>query len=118
MEDPVPPTLPRRISLLLEIELQEDGSLHSSHTVRSEDIPVLRTWPSGGLVHLSHSLFIEAMRRESYTMAISILSTGVLPQDLTAEDIERRARVHLIELINRYSKDFARDALESIQEKS
>ena len=51
-------------------------------------------------------------------MAISILSTGVLPQDLTAEDIERRARVHLIELINRYSKDFARDALESIQEKS
>jgi len=102
--------------LTIEIQMSPDGDLMCAHRPASQaDRVELESWPSGGIVHMSHALFIEALRRESYTMALSLLSTGTKPEDLTAEEIEKLTRQHLIEMADRFAAMTAQEVLETIQ---
>jgi len=72
------------VDLRLRIERNERGDVRSSlEFTTPEDEESARSWPSGGLVQLSHAIFVEALKRESYTMAISILSTGAEIEDIS-----------------------------------
>jgi len=72
-------------------------------------------WPSGGLVHVAHAFFIEMLRRETYTMAISLLSTGKRPTDITKKDLEQAVRGHISEMVNRFISGACEDTLERVK---
>lgn len=106
----------RQAALVVNMTLREDGSVHSSHgPLDSKAFQEISSWPSGGLVHMAHALIAEAIKRETYTMAISAMSTGISAEDLTLEDIESRTRAHLAELIDKAAKSAAEDVLASIR---
>jgi hypothetical protein len=102
--------------LTVEIQMSPEGDLKCAHRPATEaDRRELESWPSGGLVHMSHALLVETLRRESYTMALSLLSTGTKPEDLTADEIEKLTRAHLIEMTDQFASLAAREALGTIQ---
>ena len=106
----------KNVQIVVEIQMSPEGDIKSVHRPASlDDRRELETWPSGGLVHISHSLFIEALRRESYTMALAMLSTGIKPEDLTAEGIDERVRAHFIEMVSKYSEEVSKETLDMIQ---
>lgn len=98
------------------VEMKEDGTVRSSHSPSSrEDQKTLQSWPSGGLVQLAHALLVEAIKRETYTMAISTLSSGVELDALTPEDLDARTRAHVIEMLSRFGLSAAEDVLKVIR---
>lgn len=101
------------VDLLVRVQLrQEDGAVKSSHRPLSvEDRDRMDSWPSGGQVQVAHGLFVEAIRREAYTMMLSQLSAGKPPAELTPEDLEAHIKAHLIHLLDNFAKSAAEEAL-------
>ncbi len=101
--------------LLVHIHFNENMEIQSDHRpLTVNDQATLKSWPSGGLGQTSHALFIEALRKEAYTMAISLLSQGTAEEDLTATAIEERVRTHLLEMTDRFAGGAAQEALKRI----
>ena len=108
--------MPSTANLLVQIHSNEQMEIRSEHRpLQEEDKTLLGSWPSGGLVQTAHALFIEALRKESYTMAISLLSQGTTEEDLTATAIEERVRAHLLEMTDRFAPGAAQEALGRIR---
>lgn len=98
------------------VEMGEDGTVRSSHCpASSEDHRELQSWPSGGLVQLAHALLSEAIKRETYTMAISTLSAGVSLEDITPKDLDNRTRAHVLEMLDRFGPAASEDILRSMR---
>ena len=74
----------------------------------------MRSWPSGGLVHVAHAFLTEALRREAYTMAISIASGGTPPQTIKVEQVEQALKAHVLEMVDKFAMGACQDALEKI----
>ena len=104
------------VQIILEVKKrQSDDAIFSSHRPFAPgDQARMSSWPSGGLVHIAHGLFIEALRREAYTMAISILSTGTPLEELTPDLIEERMRTHLIEMADNLAAGAAQEAYDKV----
>jgi hypothetical protein len=103
------------VLLGLEVHLREDGAVKSSHRPWSEkDQGQMEAWPSGGQVQVAHALFVEALRREAYTMMISQLSCGKDPEDLTPEGIEALIRAHWGSMLDRFARSAAEEALRGL----
>ena len=93
---------PTAVRILLVIQLDDEGAVKSSHrTLMPEDKAQLEAWPSGGQAQLAHALFIEALRREAYTMMISQLSQGKPKDQLSIEDLEEHIQAHWIKIVSR-----------------
>jgi len=108
----------KKISLVVDIQPTEEGGLTTTHRFASSaDEEEAKRWPSGGLVQVSHALFVEALRREAYTMSITLLSTGTSLEDLTAKGIEERTRAHLAEMVDQFAPLAAEEALLRIKPK-
>ncbi len=105
------------VKLIVEVKRrQSDDAIFSSHRPFAPgDQMRMANWPSGGLVHIAHGLYIEALRREAYTMAISVLSTGTPLGELTPELIEERMKAHLIEMADSLSAGAAQEAYEKVK---
>jgi hypothetical protein len=102
--------------IVVVAHLNEEGAMMSSHRpLTSEDQAELDTWPSGGLVHVAHALFIEMLRRESYVMAISRLSTGIPEEELTAKEIEDLTRAHIAEMVDQFAAGAAEETMKLIR---
>jgi len=105
----------KTVRILLEIQMNSDGAVKSSHRPLSgADRDEMESWPSGGLVHVAHAFFIETLRRESYTMALTQLSTGTKPEELTAKDLEKLVRSHLIEMADKFAPSAAEEAVQML----
>lgn len=48
-------------------------------------------------------------------MALSLISTGTKPEDLTTDEIEKFTRAHLIEMTDHFVSMAAREAMETIR---
>lgn len=105
------------IHFLLEIKKRiKDDAIWSSHRpLTPGDKNRMGKWPSGGLVHVAHALFTEMLRREAYTMAISILSSGKTLKELNEKELEHAVRVHISEMLNRFVKGACEDAISRIK---
>lgn len=75
----------------------------------------MQGWPSGGLAQVGHAMFIEALRRESYTMAITQLSAGRKPEELSKEDLAEHVRSHWMKMLESFAELAAEEALEMIR---
>ena len=105
------------IRFLVEIRKRmSDDAIWSLHRpLTPGDQKRMGKWPSGGLVHVAHAFFIEMLRRETYTMAISLLSTGKRPSDINKKDLEQAVRGHISEMVNRFISGACEDTLERIK---
>ena len=104
------------VRILVEVYQNTEGAVRSVHRPASqEDSLRMQDWPSGGLVQVGHAMFIEALRRESYTMAISQLSSGRKPEDLTPEDLAEHVRTHWIQMLGQFAEAAAAEALEMVK---
>ena len=67
------------IKFLLEVRKRaSDDAVWSMHRpLTPGDQERMSSWPSGGLVHVAHAFLTEALRREAYTMAISIPTSSI-----------------------------------------
>tara|TARA_Y100000310_G_scaffold338820_1_gene429583 strand:- start:3388 stop:3777 length:390 start_codon:yes stop_codon:yes gene_type:complete len=117
-ETPQPNDAFETVSLLVEVRRRlSDDAVYSSHRPSTPgDLKRLQEWPSGGLIQTSHALLIETLRREAYTTAITIMSQGSAPQDLTVEKVDETIRGHLIAMIAKFSPGVSQDIVEQIQE--
>jgi hypothetical protein len=105
------------VKVVVEIELTEGGELRTSHQYASpEDAQTLSSWPSGGIVHLAHALFIEALRRETYAMALTQLSTGTDPGELEAKEVEGLTRAQVAGLLDRFAPETAEAVVKMIRD--
>jgi len=102
--------------LALRIDLDEDGNLTTSHRPLSKgDQEVLEGWPSGGLAHVAHALMTESLRKDTYVMAITMLSSGRKLEDLTAKELEEATRAHYMEMLNHFSGEVAESILRMLR---
>ena len=109
----------RKISLVVDIQPTEEGGLATTHRFASSaDEEEAKQWPSGGLVQISHALFVEALRREAYTMAITTMSAGTAPEARTSKAIEERTRLHFSEMLDKFAEDASKEALGNILARS
>lgn len=101
--------------IVVEIQINEEGALKCAHRpLTPEDRAELESWPSGGLVHMAHALLVEALRRESYVMAISHLSVGNSFEDLTAKEIEDLTRAHIAEMVDTFAPTIAQETMQRL----
>lgn len=113
MGNPLSQTEPVRI--LLEIFQNDEGAVRSLHHPASpEDSLRMQGWPSGGLVQVGHAMFIEALRREAYTMAITQLSTGKKPEELDAKDLAEHVTAHWMKMLEQFSGPAAEEVLKML----
>jgi len=105
------------VKFILEIKKRvRDNAVWSSHRPMTPgDRERMGKWPSGGLVHVAHALLSETLRREAYTMAISILSAGTTIEELKQKELEHAVRAHISEMLNRFVKGACEDAIERIK---
>jgi|SaaInlStandDraft_4_1057021.scaffolds.fasta_scaffold105582_2 hypothetical protein len=104
-------------ALVLSIKLSEDGNITTSHRPLTKgDAKVLQEWPAGGLAHVAHALMTESIRKETYVMALSMLSTGRKLEDLTAKDIEEAVRAHYMKMLDHFSGEAAESVLAMLKE--
>ncbi len=103
------------VNLIVEIKRRiSDGSIWSSHRPQTKgDQKRLDNWESGGLIQIAHALFIEMIRRETYTMAISIMSTG--KPTVNKKELEQSVRAHLNQMIDKFIKGAVEETLERIE---
>lgn len=94
--------------------MSAEGAVKSSHRVLDADKEQLAEWPSGGQVQLAHALFIEALRREAYTMMISQLSQGKSKEELSIEDLEAHIKAHWIKMLDQFAASAAEGALQML----
>ena len=92
------------VKILIEVRRRlSDDALYSSHRpLTPGDQERMDGWPSGGLVHAAHALMIECLRREAYTMGISMLSQGKAVEEFTPEDIDASVRAHMLEMMDKF----------------
>lgn len=104
------------VQFLLTIERNtSDEALDTRHYPASEaDRLILESWPSGGLVQAAHAFMLEAIRRESYTMAIAMMSKGVARENISPEELFERVLGMTIEFCNRFGKDVCQDTIEKL----
>lgn len=94
----------------------EDGAMMSSHgPLCQEDADLADTWMSGGLVQLSNALLVEYVRKESYVMALTLLSQGKEPSDLTPVDLEQRVRTQMLRMMDQVGMGAAQEAIGRIK---
>lgn len=105
------------VRFLVEVRRRlEDEALFTSHRPATPgDQKRVQDWPSGGLVQVAHAFIIEYLRREAYVMAITLLSKGAKPEDITAEDLEQRVRVQVSGMAEQFVKGAVEEALGRIQ---
>lgn len=104
------------VKFVLSLEAGDNGSLRSSlKLLSSEDAAALRALPSGGLTQVPHALFMETLRREAYTMAISLLSNERPLEDITITELEESVRVHLLKMMEVFSKEACEAALREVR---
>jgi hypothetical protein len=97
----------------VEIKLQpETGAMMSSHgPLTPEDQARMDEWPSGGLVQTSNALFVEALRQETYVMAMTLISRGAEPENMTAKDLADRVRMQVLRTLDHIGLGVAREVL-------
>lgn len=99
--------------LIVEMKLRDDGALWTSHRPASPgDLERITGWPSNGLNQMSHSLFIEFLRREAYTLVIQRMAKGEKHEDICPEDMETMVRARVVELAALFAKGAVEMALE------
>lgn len=101
----------------VEISLRpNDGAMKSSHgPLTPEDAKRMEDWPSGGLVQTSNALLVEALRQEAYVMALTLISQGKKPDDLTAEDLSERVQLQLSRMVGQVAGGVAEETLTKIK---
>ena len=103
----------KKAQLVVSVEMNEDGAIKSSHRpLTPSDKKTFESWPSSGLAQMSHALFVEALRREAYTMMIAALSTGVHPHDLEADEVVAMVGEHVTRLLRDFTKSAVEEAFE------
>ena len=108
--------MPIQVNFVLSLEVGKDDSVTSSlKLLNSEDVIALQTLPSGGLTQVPHALFIETLRREAYTMAISLLSNGSSLEDLETKELDQLVRTHLLKMMDVFSKDICSSTISQIR---
>lgn len=106
----------KRAQLVVSVEMNDDGAIKSSHRpLTPSDKKTFESWPSSGLAQMSHALFVEALRREAYTMMIAALSKGVHPHDLEAADIVAMVDEHVTRLLQTFTKSAVEETLEVLR---
>lgn len=104
------------VKFVLALEPGDDGSIRSSLKLLSpEDASALRSLPSGGLTQVPHALFVETLRREAYTMAISLLSKGRPVEELTVKELDESVRAHLLKMMELFSQAACEGALREVR---
>ena len=109
------------VTIVVEIKHKpSDGSILTSRRLSSEeDLKILSSWTSGGMVQATHALFIESLRSEIYLMLISMLSQGGTNiSDVTASTLESKVLMHLNEDLKRSLLPMCEDTLSKIRSKS
>ena len=94
----------------------KDGALSCSHGVASEqDQAIMDGWTSGGLVQGSNALLIEYLRRESYVMALTILTQeGKTLEDVTPKDLMERVRLQTLRMLDHIGQGVAEETVNRI----
>lgn len=104
------------VKFVLLLEAGDDGSVRSSLKLLSpEDASALHSLPSGGLAQVPHALFMETLRREAYTMSISLLSNERPLDEITVKELEDSVRVHLLKMMDVFAKDACEAALREVR---
>lgn len=99
-----------------ELLSEDDGSVRSSLRLQSEsDAVALSNLPAGGLTQLPHALLLETLRREAYTMAISMMSGGTEREALNTQDLDEAVRAHILKMLSLFSPQACAEALSSIR---
>jgi hypothetical protein len=105
-----------KVRLVLEIERNDKGDLKTSHRFLSpEDEKIAQGWESGGLVQVAHALFVEALRREAYTMLITQLSKDPDLEKASAGDLNSNIRAHWSKLLEQMAPGASREALRMLR---
>ena len=100
--------------LLVEMKLRADGALWTSHRPASPgDLERITGWPSGGLNQMAHALFVEFLRRETYTLVISKMANEEPLEEISVEDMDALVRSRVIELTSIFLKGAIEQALEA-----
>lgn len=101
------------VNLLLEIRQRlSDGALWTSHRPATQgDASRLELWPSRGLVQTAQALMIEALRREAYTMAITMISQK---QEITPEGVLQALVLKNQRFVQDFGPGAVQDALSKI----
>lgn len=87
------------VKVIVSITLNpETGEVNSSHQIHPDSVAILKTWPSGGLVHTSQALLVEAFRRECYTMALTQMSLGRSIEKITPEELDNLTLAHVLKM--------------------
>jgi len=109
---------PNTVKFLLEmVRDPEDDSIRSSHHPATlEDQTRMGEWPSGGLVHAAHAMFIEMLRREAYTMAVVMVANGDKAENMTAEDLEQRVRMRIAQMAETHARDMCEETMTFLRE--
>lgn len=99
-----------------ELLSEDDGSIRSSLRLQSEeDARALSALPAGGLTQLPHALLLETLRREAYTMAISLMSGGRDRESIEAHELDEAVRAHILKMLYLFSPQACAEALSSIR---
>jgi len=102
---------------LIEILMRhEDGAIMTSHRPATEqDAEVIKNWPSEGLYQVAHAFLIEYLRRESYVMAMTMLSRGSDLESLSPTALRDRVHMQVVGMVNQYGLGAAEEALDRIK---
>lgn len=105
------------VRFLLEVRRRlSDDALFTAHRPATPgDKRRAGEWPSGGLVQVAHAFLIEYLRREAYVMAITLLSQGKKPEEITAGDLEERVRVHVAKMAEQFVGGAVEEAMGRIK---
>jgi hypothetical protein len=104
------------VTFVVEVKRREsDGALFTSHRPMTDgDLERMSEWPSGGQIQIAHALFIESLRREAYTIAITKMAKGADAEEIGAEEIDELLRARLLELLAQFSPGAAQNAKAAI----
>lgn len=105
------------VRFLLEVRRRlSDEALFTAHRPATPgDAKRAAEWPSGGLVQVAHAFLVEYMRREAYVMAITMISQGKKPEEITAADLEERVRVHVAKMADKFVGGAVEEAMGRIK---
>jgi hypothetical protein len=105
------------VRFLIEVRRRlKDDALFTAHRPATPgDKKRVAEWPSGGLVQVAHAFIIEYLRREAYVMAITMISQGKKPEDITAGDLEERVRVQVSKMAEKFVGGAVEEAMERLE---
>lgn len=105
------------VRFLLEVRrrLRDDALFTAHRPATPGDAQRVADWPSGGLVQVAHAFIIEYLRREAYVMAITMISQGKKPEDITSADLEERVRVQVAKMAEQFVGGAVEEAMGRIK---